>query len=102
MGAIAGPILHGRRLEERWLTRKAVDSAGRQLRRLLGPGYLVRKLVVAALIAVTVFLQIVYGGAVVGLRHLEVRMREGSESSEEERQPSLIPDLGKQLKGLFE
>lgn len=55
VGAIAGPILQGRRLEERWLARKAVDAAGGQLRRLLGPGHLIRKLVVAAIVAVTVF-----------------------------------------------
>ena len=55
IAAVVGPILDTQRTEERWLIRKASDSFARQLKRLLGPGYLVRKLVAMALIAVVVF-----------------------------------------------
>jgi multidrug resistance efflux pump len=55
VAAIAGPILHVKKLEERWLIRKAFSSLARQLKRLLGPGYLVRKLVALVLIGLVVF-----------------------------------------------
>jgi RND family efflux transporter MFP subunit len=55
VAAIVGPILHTKQLEERWLIRKAAASAARQLKRLLGPGFLVRKLVVMVLIGLAVF-----------------------------------------------
>jgi multidrug resistance efflux pump len=55
VAAIVGPILHTKKLEERWLIRKTFASLARQLKRLLGPGYLVRKLMVLALIGLVVF-----------------------------------------------
>lgn len=58
IAALAGPILDAKRSEQRWLFRKAFDSFIRQLKRLLGPGYLIRKLVVIALVAAVVFFSI--------------------------------------------
>ncbi len=55
VAAIVGPILHTKQLEERWLIRKAASSLARQLKRLLGPGFLIRKLVVMVLIGLAVF-----------------------------------------------
>jgi len=55
VAAIVGPILHAKQREERWLIRKAFTSMARQLKRLLGPGFLVRKLVVMVLIGMAVF-----------------------------------------------
>ena len=43
--ALVGPILDTKRAEDRLLIRKAADSFDTQLRRLLGPGYLIRKLI---------------------------------------------------------
>ncbi len=55
VAALIGPILDAKRAEQRWLVRKAAESFARQLERLLGQGYLIRKLIVIALIAVTAF-----------------------------------------------
>jgi biotin carboxyl carrier protein/GAF domain-containing protein len=55
VAALVGPILDTKRREERWLIRKAVDSGADQLRRVLGPGYLLRKLALAAVACVIVF-----------------------------------------------
>jgi RND family efflux transporter MFP subunit len=56
--ALAGPTLFLKRVEERWLIRKAFDSLLRQLKRLLGPGYIIRKLVAIAIAALVVFFSI--------------------------------------------
>jgi RND family efflux transporter MFP subunit len=53
--AVAGPILDTKRAEDRWLIRKAADSLVTQLKRMLGPGYLVRKLVLLLILGLTVF-----------------------------------------------
>jgi multidrug resistance efflux pump len=58
IAAVVGPILDTQRAEERWLIRKAIDSLARQLKRLLGPGYLIRKLVVMAIIAIVIFFSV--------------------------------------------
>jgi RND family efflux transporter MFP subunit len=55
---LAGPTLFIKRVEERWLIRKAFDSFLRQLKRFLGPGYLIRKLVAIAIIALVVFFSV--------------------------------------------
>jgi multidrug resistance efflux pump len=52
---LVGPILNNRLIEERWLIRKALDSCVRQLKRLFGPRYLLRKLIVLLLAGLTVF-----------------------------------------------
>ena len=55
IAALIGPILTTKRAEQRWLVRKAAESFTLQLERLFGPGHLVRKLFVAALIVALVF-----------------------------------------------
>lgn len=55
IGSVVGPILQAKQMEERWLVHKAVASLARQFKRLLGPGFLIRKLVVIALIALAAF-----------------------------------------------
>jgi multidrug resistance efflux pump len=59
IAALVGPILDTKRLEERWLIRKALDSGTDQLKKILGPGHLVRKLVFLGLAAVVVFFSVV-------------------------------------------
>ena len=53
--ALIGPIFETRRAEDRWLIRKAAESFVVQLKRLLGPGYLVRKLILILLVGLVVF-----------------------------------------------
>ena len=55
VAALAGPILDTKRAEQRWLIRKAGASFVRQLGRLLGPGYLVRKVVILLLAGIVTF-----------------------------------------------
>jgi RND family efflux transporter MFP subunit len=49
--AAIGPLLYEKRLNDRWLIVKAWDSTIRQLRRLLGPGYMGRKLAALLVLA---------------------------------------------------
>jgi multidrug resistance efflux pump len=53
--ALAGPILEAQRRDDRWLPAKVAESLHTQLGRLFGPRYVIRKLVVLALLALTVF-----------------------------------------------
>ena len=53
--AVVGPILDTKRAEDRWLIRKAAESFVRQLKRLLGPGYLLRKLILLLILALVIF-----------------------------------------------
>ena len=53
--ALGGPILDTKRLEDRLIIRKAADSFVLQMERLLGPGHLVRKMIVIGVIALVVF-----------------------------------------------
>lgn len=55
VAALVGPILDAKRREERWLIRKAADAGAEQLRRVLGPGYLLRKLALIAVLGLVVF-----------------------------------------------
>jgi RND family efflux transporter MFP subunit len=55
VASLVGPILDTKRREERWLIRKAVDSGAEQLRRILGPGYLLRKLILLAILGLVIF-----------------------------------------------
>ncbi|UCD79015.1 MAG: HlyD family efflux transporter periplasmic adaptor subunit [Desulfobacterales bacterium] len=55
LAMLVGPILNNRRVEERWLIRKALDACARQLKRFFGPRYLLRKLIVLLLVGLTVF-----------------------------------------------
>lgn len=52
---VIAPVLEVKRREDRWIVRKVADSSAVQLKRLLGPGYLTRKLVVGALAVLIVF-----------------------------------------------
>lgn len=49
--AAIGPVLYEKRLNDRWLIVKAWDATIQQLRRLLGPGYLGRKLAALLVLA---------------------------------------------------
>jgi RND family efflux transporter MFP subunit len=53
--ALVGPILETKRSEDRLLIRKAADAFVLQLESLIGPGHLVRKMVVIAVAALVVF-----------------------------------------------
>jgi RND family efflux transporter MFP subunit len=50
-----GPILEEKRLNDRWLIAKAMEALWRQVRRLIGPGHVARKLAVAGLAAAFAF-----------------------------------------------
>jgi RND family efflux transporter MFP subunit len=56
LASLVGPILEIKRKEDRWLPRKALDSAKEQLARLTGPGSDGRKIVAGALVALLLFL----------------------------------------------
>ncbi|MBN3562577.1 HlyD family efflux transporter periplasmic adaptor subunit [Aliamphritea spongicola] len=56
IASLVMPALEDKRLNDRPLWRKCADSAGLQLSRLLGAGYLGRKLIVLGLLALTAFL----------------------------------------------
>ncbi len=53
--SLLSPVMEIKRREERWLVRKAADALALQLKRLLGPDYLGRKLVTAALFGLLLF-----------------------------------------------
>ncbi|MEM9549613.1 MAG: HlyD family efflux transporter periplasmic adaptor subunit [Pseudomonadota bacterium] len=55
VSTVLAPILEEKRRNDRWLITKTFEVIGNQLRRLLGPSYLIRKLVAAAVIAAGVF-----------------------------------------------
>lgn len=50
-----GPILDEKRRNDRWLVVKAFEAFGLQVKRLLGPGYVGRKLAIAGIVAACVF-----------------------------------------------
>lgn len=56
LASLAGPALEMERREDRWLVRKAAESLGRQAGLLVGPRYLGRKLLAAAVLGAAVFL----------------------------------------------
>ena len=53
--AVLGPILEEKRSNDRWIAAKLWTVLGNQLRRLVGPGHFVRKIVTASVLAVAVF-----------------------------------------------
>jgi RND family efflux transporter MFP subunit len=55
VAALVGPILDGKRNEDRWLITKAGESFTEQLRKLFGPGHLVVKMGVIALVILVTF-----------------------------------------------
>ena len=50
VSSIIGPVLEEKRLNDRWIAVKLLESLRMQLARLFGPGNLVRKLIVGALV----------------------------------------------------
>jgi multidrug resistance efflux pump len=52
---VLAPILEEKRRNDRWLITKMADSAVVQLKRLLGPAHLIRKLVMAGVLGAVVF-----------------------------------------------
>lgn len=56
IAAVLGPVLDDMRREERWLAARAVDVGLGHLGRLIGPGYMGRKIAVLCLAAITAFL----------------------------------------------
>lgn len=61
VAALAGPVLEGKRKEERWLFTKAVESCTDQLRKYTGPGHFGLKAVTAAVIVLLLFFTLVKG-----------------------------------------
>lgn len=55
IAALVGTLLENKRLEDRLLIRKAADSLATQLKRLLGPGYLLRKLIGTGIAVLVLF-----------------------------------------------
>lgn len=55
VGTVLAPVLEEKRRNDRWWLTKGVDVLGGQLKRLLGPAYFLRKLLVAGLIALIAF-----------------------------------------------
>ena len=53
--ALAGPILHAKRREERWLIAKAASSFSGQMKKFIGPGHLVLKVGTALLLGLVIF-----------------------------------------------
>ncbi len=53
LAAVLGPILYAARREERWIGTKITESMGRALTRLLGRGYIGRKIALAAILGLT-------------------------------------------------
>jgi multidrug resistance efflux pump len=56
IASVVGPVLEEKRQNDRWIATKIVESASRQIQRLVGPGYLLRKLAVAGAVALGLFL----------------------------------------------
>lgn len=55
VATIAGPILDSKRKEDRWLITKAGESCANQLKKFIGPGHLVLKLITILIIALVIF-----------------------------------------------
>lgn len=55
VAALVGPILDTKRREEGWLIGKAAGSVADQLRKVLGPGHLLRKLTLISLLGLVAF-----------------------------------------------
>ena len=61
VGALVGPILEGKRVNDRPLVAKVGDSAMTQVRRLFGPGHTLRKIIFVAALALALFLSFATG-----------------------------------------
>jgi RND family efflux transporter MFP subunit len=58
VGSLVGPILETKRQEDRWLIRKIADEGADQLKKVIGAGYLVRKIVLISLAFLIAFFSI--------------------------------------------
>jgi hypothetical protein len=56
VAAVVGPVLEEKRQNDRWIGIKVVEAAKHQVERLVGPGYLGRKLALMAAAAAVLFL----------------------------------------------
>ncbi len=61
VAGLAGPALEGRRLEDRPLPLKLKDALSGQVRRLIGPGHVGRKLVLGVLFILSIFFAFAQG-----------------------------------------
>lgn len=61
VATVLAPIMDEKRKNDRWLIFKSVDAAANQLKRLFGPNYLLRKLLIAGAIALIAFFSIARG-----------------------------------------
>lgn len=59
--SLVGPVLEEKRLNDRWLITRIMDSVKGGLAKVVGPGHLVLKAVCASLLAAVLFLSIVDG-----------------------------------------
>ncbi|WP_294539732.1 HlyD family efflux transporter periplasmic adaptor subunit [uncultured Rhodoblastus sp.] len=59
--AVIGPVLEEKRLNDRWIFAKIGESVELQLARAFGPGHLLRKLILAAIVGAAVFLSLATG-----------------------------------------
>ena len=59
--SVVGPVLEEKRLNDRWLIVKGWESLREQVVQLVGPGHLVRKLVVAGIVAVALLVTFAQG-----------------------------------------
>jgi multidrug resistance efflux pump len=56
VATVVGPVLEEKRQNDRWIGIKVIEAAKHQVERLLGPGYLARKLALMAATAAVLFL----------------------------------------------
>jgi len=61
VAALIGPILDGKRKEDRWLITKAGEAFTEELKKVFGPGHLVVKMGVLALLALVTFFSFAKG-----------------------------------------
>ncbi len=61
VASVVGPVLEEKRLNDRWIGYKVWESFRAQVVRLIGPGYIGRKLAAAAIIAAAVLLTFMEG-----------------------------------------
>jgi len=61
IAALAGPILDVKMAEDRWLITKAADTCSNQLKKLIGPGHVIMKMVSAALLLLLIFFSFAKG-----------------------------------------
>jgi multidrug resistance efflux pump len=56
VSAVIGPVLEEKRLNDRWIGRKLLESVRLQFARVFGPGHFVRKLIIGAVVIAAVVL----------------------------------------------